>query len=107
ICEYVLPVPCSPTCRPVARTTWTVAIPAAHATQEPRARRVARPPYPALPVRVARALTAGNAPSAALPGRRRAAHLHPAHGAVAEFGVEPPDERRREQPDLSRPGGRV
>src|SRR5208282_6011139 len=60
-----------------------------------------------LAVGVARTLAAGYPPAAALPRRRRAAHLHPPDRSVAEFGVEPPDEHRGEQPDLGRPGGRV
>src|ERR1700730_17905934 len=81
-CGYPLPGPCCPTCRP-------------HRIRCARA------------IRVTWALAAGNPPAAALPWRRRAAGLHPADRSVAEFGVKPPDEHRREQPDLSRPGGRV
>src|ERR1700722_5924664 len=60
-----------------------------------------------LAVRVAWAAATGNAPRAALPRRRRTADLDPAHRPVAEFGVQPPDQLRGEQPDLRRPGGRV
>src|SRR5438128_2710914 len=60
-----------------------------------------------LAVRVSRALAARDTPGAALPRRRRAAHLYPADRAVAEFGVEPLDEHRGKQPDLGGPGGRV
>src|SRR5580704_8267553 len=60
-----------------------------------------------LAVSVARTLAAGYPPAAALPRRRRAADFHPADRSVAKFDVKPPDEHRREQPDLGRPGGRV
>src|SRR6185437_7392820 len=58
-------------------------------------------------VRIARAFTAGNAPAAALARRGRAAYLDPPDRAVAELGVEPLDEHRRQQPDLGGPGRRV
>ena len=38
------------------------------------------------------------------PPTLRAADLHPAHRPVAEFGGQPPDQLRSEQPDLGRPG---
>src|SRR5579864_5279918 len=60
-----------------------------------------------LAVGVAGALAAGDAPGAALARRGRAADLYPAHRALAELGVEPGHEDRREQPDLGRPGRRV
>src|ERR1039457_2678226 len=49
-----------------------------------------------LAVGVTWALAAGDAPAAALAGRRRTAYLDPAHRSVAEFVVEPPDQHRRE-----------
>src|SRR5271165_2116683 len=63
--------------------------------------------FPVLAVGVTWALAAGNAPAAALPRRRRAADLDPPDRSIAKFDVKPPDQHRGEQPDLSRPGGRV
>src|SRR5271165_1814848 len=64
-------------------------------------------PRVGLAVGVAGTLAARHPPAAALPWRRRTADLDPTDRSVAQFGVEPPDERRGEQPDLGRPGGRV
>src|ERR1035441_9436596 len=63
--------------------------------------------YVSLAVGVTWAFAAGDAPAAALAGRRRTAYLDPAHRSVAEFVVEPPDQHGRDDPQLSGPGGRV
>src|ERR1700742_611672 len=60
-----------------------------------------------LAVRVAVSPATWDAPPAALSRPRRPADFDPFHGPIAQFGVEPADQHRREQPDLSGPRGRV
>src|SRR6202167_1291063 len=100
----------SPRCGHPCTCLFYLGVPAARAVL-PRvadlvAKREVSPGPMLLAVRVTGALTARHPPAAAPPRRRRAAQLDPAHGAVAEFGVQPPDQLRREQPDLGSPGRR-
>src|ERR1700759_2702144 len=60
-----------------------------------------------LAVRVAVSPAPWNAPPAALSRPGRPADFDPFYGPLAEFGVEPADQHRREPPALSGPRGRV
>src|SRR5580658_9829097 len=101
----------SPRCGHPCACLFYLGVPAATAVLPRVVDLVAKPqvsPGPMLlAVRVTGALTARYAPAAAAARRRRAAQLDPAHGAVAEFGVQAPDQLRCEEPHLGGPGRRV